>query len=87
MNIISDKTVNGRDVSIYETEDGITLDIKHPCGELIHGWTGIDKYFTAERLAEVYIYALGKPEKAHCNNEYCKETHSDRNFIYSTGEK
>jgi hypothetical protein len=35
MNILSDKTINGRDVSIYETEDGITLDIKHPCGELI----------------------------------------------------
>lgn len=87
MNHLQDITIDGRDVSIYEDNDGlITLDIKHPCGELIKGWFGLENYYTAERLADAYIVALGSPEKAHCDNEYCQEAHSDKNFIYSTGE-
>lgn len=86
MNLLQDITIDGRDVSIYETEDGITLDIKHPCGELIKGWCGLENYYTAERLADAYINALGSPEKAHCDNEYCQETHSDKPNHFITAE-
>lgn len=71
MDIIQDTTINGRDVSIYETGNGLTVDIKHPCDELIKGWEGIEKFFTAESLAKTYIYALGLYTKPHCGDEYC----------------
>lgn len=86
MEILLDKNINGRDVEIREDGDGLTLDIKHPCGELIKGWCGIEKYFTAERLANAYIDTLGKPEKAHCDNEYCQETHSDKHERFITAD-
>ena len=76
MNILFDGTRKGRDVLIMEDEYGISLDIKHPCGEVIKAWDGLENYYTADRLANMYIYALGEGNKAHCGNEYCQSSFS-----------
>ena len=72
MEILFDGTREGRDVLIIENDEGVSLDIKHPCGEVIRAWDGLENYYTADRLANMYIYALGEGNKAHCDDEYCQ---------------
>lgn len=79
MDILKDTTIKGYDVSIYEQEDGlITLDIKFPCGELIKGWEGIENFYTAERVANAYIFTLGNYKRPHCDNEYCIDAFNNK---------
>lgn len=76
---IYDETYRGRDISIYRTEDDYTVDVKHPCGELIRGWEGLPSLALALSHAKTYIYALSMSSdhnKIHCDNEYCQgESH------------
>lgn len=73
MNIIEDIVIDGRDVSIYEAGKVFIVDVKHPCGELIKGWDGIEDLSTAKSLSELYVFALGNYKKQHCEDEYCIE--------------
>ena len=77
MEVLSERKINGYDVLITENHDGmINLDIKHGCGELVKGWTGLENSYSAERLAKHYTYCLTVPvykDKPHCDSEYCAE--------------
>lgn len=70
---VHDEQYKGRDISIYTHEDGsCTVDVKHPCGELIAGWCGVEDFESAMWTAKEFICGLKPYKVAHCEDEYCE---------------
>lgn len=53
---VTDKTVHGMDISIWEMETGyFDVDIKKPCGEVIHAMADFDDFEQADCWAVGFI--------------------------------
>lgn len=71
---VHDEQYKGRDITIYQHDDSsFTVDVKHPCGELIAGWCDIEDFESAMQIAKEFICELKPYRKSHCGDEYCIE--------------
>ena len=76
MKIILDYNYRGLEIHVYRQEDEqYTVDIKHPCGEPVIGWTDLPTIESAESWAKGFITALLQDDKdsihTGCKDEYC----------------
>lgn len=53
---VTDTTYKGLDIAVFEMEDGFfNVDIKKPCGEVIHSITDIDHWEEADMWALGFV--------------------------------
>ncbi len=69
---VYDEPFKGYDISIYTHEDNTcTVDVKHPCGELVAGWCDVVDFESAMWTAKEFIIHNPKIKTPHCDDEWC----------------